>query len=74
MYNDINCFVVESPGIAFFTSLEPDARDAIVNALSNGWPALIFVIMSALIAGMVFWFSVCGTSLSYFHENIRFRK
>ncbi|XP_065059202.1 uncharacterized protein LOC135686791 [Rhopilema esculentum] len=49
--------VVETPGIAFYTTVTPNAKNAIADAISNGWPALVIVIMSALIAGMIFWIS-----------------
>lgn len=56
---DNNFFpTVETPGMAFYTSIVPDAGNAIGDAVSNGWPALVFVIMSAMIAGMIYWLSV----------------
>jgi len=49
--------VVETPGIAFYTTAIPNAKNAISDAVSNGWPALVFVIISALLAGMIYWIS-----------------
>lgn len=53
--------IVETPGIAFYTGVVPDAGNAIGDAVSNGWPALLFVIISAMIAGMIYWISVSVT-------------
>eukprot|EP00794_Sanderia_malayensis_P019961 gene19961-21915_t len=68
--------IIESPGIAFFSSKNPNAGDAIINALSNGWPALIIVILSAMIAGIAFWFIELTrdsrSSKNHRRENIHF--
>ena len=62
----LSCFIVETPGIAFYTTVIPDARNAIGDAVSNGWPALVFVIISALLAGMIYWISVSKFDCSSF--------
>eukprot|EP00794_Sanderia_malayensis_P020144 gene20144-22117_t len=47
--------LVDSPGIAFFYGKESSAQAALVESFFSSWPVLVVILLSALVAGTLFW-------------------